>query len=50
VVKESLTIVGLLAGCGVLSRTMLGEMCDKSNRIEGFAIFTPALTVGMTLG
>lgn len=50
VVNSLLTEVGMLAGCGVLSRTMLGEMCDKSNRIQGFAIFTPALTVGMTLG
>lgn len=27
--------VGLLAGAGVLSRTMVGELCDKSNRIQG---------------
>ncbi|WVQ80872.1 hypothetical protein IAT38_002979 [Cryptococcus sp. DSM 104549] len=40
--------VGLLAGCGVISRTMCGEMCDKSNRIQGFAVFSPAFTIGMT--
>lgn len=27
--------VGLLAGAGVISRTMLGELCDKTNRIQG---------------
>lgn len=60
--------VGLLAGVGVLTRTMVGELCDKTNRVEGmslqslfglcvkesdntgFAVFTPALTVGFTLG
>ncbi|KAI9635727.1 major facilitator superfamily domain-containing protein [Dioszegia hungarica] len=42
--------LGLLAGAGVLSRTMVGELCDKSNRIQGFAIFSPSLTVGVTLG
>ncbi|OCF59654.1 hypothetical protein L486_02326 [Kwoniella mangroviensis CBS 10435] len=41
--------LGLLAGCGVISRTMVGELCDKSNRIQGFAVFSPAITVGMTL-
>ncbi|KAK8845553.1 hypothetical protein IAR55_006268 [Kwoniella newhampshirensis] len=40
--------LGLLAGCGVISRTMVGELCDKSNRIQGFAIFSPALVVGLT--
>lgn len=32
---EADLLVGLLAGVGVLSRTMLGEMCDRSNRIAG---------------
>ncbi|ORY34238.1 major facilitator superfamily domain-containing protein [Naematelia encephala] len=41
--------IGLLAGCGVLSRTMLAELCDKSNRVQGFAVFSPALTVGVTI-
>ncbi len=27
--------VGLLAGNGVLSRTMISELCDKTNRIQG---------------
>ncbi|WVQ78021.1 hypothetical protein IAT38_000102 [Cryptococcus sp. DSM 104549] len=40
--------LGLLAGCGVISRTMCGELCDKSNRVQGFAVFSPALLVGMT--
>ncbi|WWD22504.1 hypothetical protein CI109_106997 [Kwoniella shandongensis] len=40
--------LGLLAGCGVISRTMIGEMCDRSNRIQGFALFSPAVIVGMT--
>ncbi|WWC66835.1 uncharacterized protein I206_100742 [Kwoniella pini CBS 10737] len=53
--KTVLTIIllraalGLLAGCGVISRTMVGELCDKSNRIQGFAVFSPALVVGMTI-
>ncbi|WVR03616.1 hypothetical protein IAU60_000608 [Kwoniella sp. DSM 27419] len=41
--------LGLLAGCGVVSRTMVGELCDKSNRIQGFALFSPSLVVGLTL-
>ncbi|OCF44118.1 hypothetical protein I317_02072 [Kwoniella heveanensis CBS 569] len=41
--------LGLLAGCGVISRTMVGEMCDKSNRVQAFALFSPALVIGMTL-
>ncbi|GMK59936.1 hypothetical protein CspeluHIS016_0901530 [Cutaneotrichosporon spelunceum] len=41
--------LGLLAGVGVLSRTMLGELCDKSNRVQGFAFFSPALTLGVTI-
>ncbi|XAO26623.1 hypothetical protein I312_105461 [Cryptococcus bacillisporus CA1280] len=40
--------LGLLAGCGVISRTMVGEMCDRTNRIKGFAVFSPAFIVGMT--
>ncbi|WRT63848.1 uncharacterized protein IL334_000773 [Kwoniella shivajii] len=40
--------LGLLAGCGVISRTMVGELCDKSNRIQGFAIFSPSVIFGMT--
>ena len=27
--------VGLLSGAGVLSRTMVGELSDKSNRVQG---------------
>ncbi|CAD6578555.1 MAG: hypothetical protein TREMPRED_002215 [Tremellales sp. Tagirdzhanova-0007] len=42
--------LGLLAGLGVLSRTMIGELCDRTNRIQGFALFSPALTVGVTIG
>ena len=54
--------MGLLAGAGVLTRTMCGELCDKSNRIKGgnvsagsvltlgFAIFSPAFTIGITFG
>ncbi|KAL7418720.1 hypothetical protein Q5752_006403 [Cryptotrichosporon argae] len=41
--------LGLLAGAGVLSRTMLGELCDKTNRIQGFALFSPSITIGSTL-
>ncbi|WWC58113.1 uncharacterized protein I303_100648 [Kwoniella dejecticola CBS 10117] len=41
--------LGLLAGCGVISRTMVGELCDKSNRVQGFAVFSPSIVVGMTL-
>ncbi|WWC85817.1 uncharacterized protein L201_000684 [Kwoniella dendrophila CBS 6074] len=41
--------LGLLAGCGVISRTMVGELCDKSNRIQGFAVFSPSIIMGMTL-
>ncbi|OXG20565.1 hypothetical protein C366_02100 [Cryptococcus neoformans Tu401-1] len=40
--------LGLLAGCGVISRTMVGEMCDRTNRTKCFAVFSPAFTVGMT--
>ncbi|ODN96307.1 hypothetical protein I350_08329 [Cryptococcus amylolentus CBS 6273] len=40
--------LGMLAGCGVISRTMVGELCDKTNRIQGFAVFSPAFTIGMT--
>lgn len=28
-------VVGLLSGAGVLSRTMVGELSDKSNRVQG---------------
>jgi hypothetical protein len=28
---------------------MVGEICDKTNRVQGFAIFSPALTIGTTL-
>lgn len=41
--------LGLLAGAGVLSRTMTGELCDKTNRIKGFALFSPAFTIGVTI-
>lgn len=41
--------LGLFAGLGVLQRTMIGELCDKTNRMQGFALFTPSLTVGVTL-
>lgn len=30
-------LVGLLAGVGVLTRTMVGELCDKTNRVEGMS-------------
>ncbi|WVQ76195.1 hypothetical protein IAR50_005857 [Cryptococcus sp. DSM 104548] len=41
--------LGALAGCGVISRTMVGELCDKTNRIQAFAVFSPSFTVGMTV-
>ncbi|GFZ52020.1 hypothetical protein JCM24511_09792 [Saitozyma sp. JCM 24511] len=42
--------LGLLAGAGVITRTMCGELCDKTNRIQGFAVFSPSITIGVTLG
>ena len=66
----------MLAGAGLLSRTILGELSDDTNRVQcestwlwsqaravestpwsgseltgsGYAVFSPALTVGLTLG
>jgi MFS family permease len=42
--------VGLLAGAAVITRTMCGELCDKTNRIKGFAFVSPAITIGITFG
>ncbi|KAL1413255.1 DNA ligase (ATP) [Vanrija albida] len=42
-------LLGLLAGAGVISRTILGELCDKSNRIQCFALFSPSFTIGVTI-
>ncbi|TXT16068.1 hypothetical protein VHUM_00571 [Vanrija humicola] len=55
-VKSAVSAVGVRAvliassaGVGVISRTIVGELCDKSNRIQCFALFSPSFTIGVTV-